>query len=220
MLRKTQAPQHLMTKQNRLLLFTNKFVLEESVKQLVKSNSTYADPEVYTLSGGLPHNTPQNIKAIALVDASDRNINPLPLLQSIQQHIPASRVILIVGNHLSPFTQLARMGFLNLLMIDCSKEEFLFAMTAALREEKFFCDRILSDMIEDAENKQLISGAKLSTREEEVLYFISKGLSAKQIAEQLSVSEHTITTHRKNIKRKLKVKKTAELVSLKLSLDK
>lgn len=209
-----------MTKQNRLFLFTNKFVLEESIKQLVKSNPHFADPEVYGLSGVMPHPDAKNIKAIALVDMSDRNISPLPLLQNIRQHIPASRVILIVGNHLSPYTQLARMGFKNLLMMDCNKENFLFAMAAALREEKFFCDSILSEMIEDAENKQLISGAKLSTREEEVLHFISKGLSAKQIAEQLSVSEHTITTHRKNIKRKLKVNKTAELVSLKLTHDK
>lgn len=42
----------------------------------------------------------------------------------------------------------------------------------------------------------------LSEREYEIIQMISKGLTTKQIASQLFLSEHTIDTHRKNIGRK------------------
>jgi DNA-binding NarL/FixJ family response regulator len=40
---------------------------------------------------------------------------------------------------------------------------------------------------------------------------VAKGLSNKQIAERLSLSTHTVTTHRRNIASKLGIHSTAEL---------
>jgi DNA-binding NarL/FixJ family response regulator len=51
----------------------------------------------------------------------------------------------------------------------------------------------------------------LSPREREVVVCVAKGLSNKQIAERLSLSTHTITTHRRNIAAKLGIHSTAEL---------
>jgi DNA-binding CsgD family transcriptional regulator len=58
---------------------------------------------------------------------------------------------------------------------------------------------------------QLILDA-LSKREIEVLTKICKGLSSKEIAEELFLSKHTIETHRKNVQKKLKIKNMAALV--------
>jgi DNA-binding CsgD family transcriptional regulator len=44
---------------------------------------------------------------------------------------------------------------------------------------------------------------ELSTREIEVLKFVARGLMSKQIADILSISLHTVISHRKNITRKL-----------------
>lgn len=58
----------------------------------------------------------------------------------------------------------------------------------------------------------LMSGKKLSEREKEVADLISKGLSSKNIGEQLNISFNTVESHRKNLLQKLKAKNTAELV--------
>lgn len=53
--------------------------------------------------------------------------------------------------------------------------------------------------------KQLQSpmeGATLTLRELEVIRLIEQELNNKQIADQLSISERTVETHRKNILRK------------------
>jgi len=50
-------------------------------------------------------------------------------------------------------------------------------------------------------------------REHDVLELLEKGLCAKEIATRLYISETTVITHKKNLKRKFNVKNTAELIS-------
>ena len=54
---------------------------------------------------------------------------------------------------------------------------------------------------------------KLSAREIEIIQLIKAGRQTKQIADTLSLSSHTIETHRKNIYRKLNLQGVAELIS-------
>jgi DNA-binding NarL/FixJ family response regulator len=52
----------------------------------------------------------------------------------------------------------------------------------------------------------------LSSREKEVVKLLAKGLSNKEISEQLYISPHTVITHRKNITRKLNIRSVAGLI--------
>jgi len=52
----------------------------------------------------------------------------------------------------------------------------------------------------------------LSEREMEITSLVCKGFTSKEIAEQLNLSMHTVETHRKNILKKLNLKKTTALV--------
>jgi DNA-binding CsgD family transcriptional regulator len=52
----------------------------------------------------------------------------------------------------------------------------------------------------------------ISKREFEVLVLISQGLSTKEIATELNLSEETIKTHRKNLYNKFLVKNSPHLI--------
>ncbi|MNS55145.1 Oxygen regulatory protein NreC [compost metagenome] len=67
----------------------------------------------------------------------------------------------------------------------------------------------LKDALRNKKDETLLS---LTNREREVLLLIAKGLKNKEVAERLSLSEYTIETHRKNIKLKLNVRTTTELL--------
>ncbi|MDY6969853.1 MAG: LuxR C-terminal-related transcriptional regulator, partial [Spirochaetota bacterium] len=41
-----------------------------------------------------------------------------------------------------------------------------------------------------------------------------KGLSIKEIAERIHLSQHTVETHRRNIKEKLKITSNSQLIKL------
>ncbi|MBC8126469.1 MAG: response regulator transcription factor [Gloeobacteraceae cyanobacterium ES-bin-144] len=53
----------------------------------------------------------------------------------------------------------------------------------------------------------------LTTREEEVLHFLVKGMIKKEIADQLSISQHTVDMHLRSVYRKLHVRSQTEAVS-------
>ncbi|SEW04011.1 LuxR C-terminal-related transcriptional regulator [Chitinophaga arvensicola] len=55
---------------------------------------------------------------------------------------------------------------------------------------------------------------KLTPREKDVLGMAVKGLNNKEIAQSLNLSRYTVETHRKNIRLKLKVRNTSELVAI------
>jgi DNA-binding NarL/FixJ family response regulator len=54
---------------------------------------------------------------------------------------------------------------------------------------------------------------KLSDREFEVFESLGEGLSSQQIAKKLHLSAKTVDAHRANIKTKLNIKTTAELIA-------
>ncbi len=56
----------------------------------------------------------------------------------------------------------------------------------------------------------------LTRREMEVLRYIAQVMSNKEIAQQLFISDQTVSVHRKNIMRKLKVNSTAGVVKIAL----
>lgn len=55
---------------------------------------------------------------------------------------------------------------------------------------------------------------KLTSREKLIFTLAAQGFNNKEIAEKLSLSRYTVETHRKNIRLKLKVRNTSELVAL------
>lgn len=67
-----------------------------------------------------------------------------------------------------------------------------------------------SEVLEENTDVNIFS---LSKREMEIITLIKKGMSSKEIAETLNISNYTVETHRKNIFRKLKIKSVSELVS-------
>ncbi|HPR33555.1 MAG TPA: LuxR C-terminal-related transcriptional regulator [Prolixibacteraceae bacterium] len=74
-------------------------------------------------------------------------------------------------------------------------------------------------LLMDAEpaTDEFVPGELLSERETEVLAFIAKGLSNKEIAEKLFISIHTVNTHRKNIVHKTGIRSQAGLTIYALS---
>lgn len=59
----------------------------------------------------------------------------------------------------------------------------------------------------------------LTAREAEILDFIARGFTSKQIARQLNISPYTVNTHRDNLRRKLGAHNGAQLASYRATLQ-
>jgi DNA-binding NarL/FixJ family response regulator len=97
----------------------------------------------------------------------------------------------------------------SVLLKNSTREEIEKALTLSRNGERYICSRIenfisLSNERKDSEKQTLTSS------EQEILKLIALGKSAKEIAEERFLSVHTVTTHKKNIFRKLEVNNVHE----------
>jgi DNA-binding NarL/FixJ family response regulator len=98
---------------------------------------------------------------------------------------------------------------------DCDKQEIIDAVYATSKGERFFCGKILESLSHNDPNSTSnfsCQAVKISNREAEIIRLIAEGFTTKQIADILSLSSHTIVTHKKNIFAKLGINNTASLV--------
>ncbi len=92
-----------------------------------------------------------------------------------------------------------------------SGEIVLFTYDLSLLEEqKNRTYKILDDDLFFKEH--LDQMASLTRREKEIAILLSSGYSNNQIAKESNISEHTVTTHRKNINQKLGIQNLAGLL--------
>lgn len=64
---------------------------------------------------------------------------------------------------------------------------------------------------DEAESDTISETESLSAREKEIVAYVVKGLTNKEIAEKLYLSVHTVITHRRNIAKKLEIRSVAGL---------
>ncbi|MBK8613044.1 MAG: response regulator transcription factor [Flavobacteriales bacterium] len=112
-----------------------------------------------------------------------------------------------------------RGGVTSYIKKDCGINEIIDAVLQTADGQKFFCGKIVEAMERaSVDMTKLISEPlncepiTLSEREFQVIALIAEGHSYTRIAEQLHLSAHTITTHRKNIMQKLGVNNSAAVV--------
>lgn len=112
-----------------------------------------------------------------------------------------------------------RGGVTSYIKKDCDLQEIIDAVLRTGDGEKFFCGQIIEAIERAAIDVKRIKDEPLSCapvaiteREAQIIGLIAEGCSYTRIAQRLSLSAHTVTTHRKKIMQKVGVNNTAALV--------
>lgn len=104
-------------------------------------------------------------------------------------------------------------GVQGFLTKKCSYEEIILAVQTVTKGEKFFCNKVLDILLQQKTVPSLVvAKSSLSDREKEILTWLARGKSTQAIATKLSLSPHTVHSHRKNISKKLNIKSPTEYV--------
>ena len=153
---------------------------------------------------------------IVIMDINLPGMNGIEATQLIRKFSPGSKV-LGVSLHTQPTyaRKMMQKGAMGYVTKNSSREEMFKAIMEIQSGKKYICDEIKNILSE-----QVISGEdqntglnSLSQREIEIISFIKKGNSSKEIAEALNISVKTVEVHRYNILKKLNLKNAAALVN-------
>ena len=153
---------------------------------------------------------------IVIMDINLPGINGIEATQLIRKYSPNTK-ILGVSLHTQPTyaRKMMQKGAMGYVTKNSSREEMFKAILEIHEGKKYICDEIKNILSE-----QVISGEEhsngvnsLSQREIEIIKYIKKGFSSKEIADALSISVKTVEVHRYNILKKLNLKNAAALVN-------
>lgn len=152
---------------------------------------------------------------IIILDINLPGISGIDAVSQILKASPASN-ILGVSMHSRPAyaRRMIKDGAMGYVCKNSSSAEMFHALKVISDGKKYICQEIKETLA-----KQIISNEKehhldaLSARELEVIRYIKKGFSSKEIAGNLFISVKTVEVHRYNILRKLKLKNAASLVN-------
>ncbi len=121
---------------------------------------------------------------------------------------------IIISEELTP-TFMRRVIFSSLRFSILFKDSTQWEVTETLRTAaeggRYVAQRVMETIITDEQNKTQVPDL-LTATETEIVKAIAQGKTTKEIAAERFLSIHTITTHRKNIFRKLGVNTAHEVV--------
>lgn len=153
---------------------------------------------------------------VVLMDISMPGLDGLQTCAQMLAMAPDLRVVMLSMHQESQFVRQAlKLGAKGYLPKDAAPQELRGAVAAVLRGETYLSPAIEKALL----NEHVLTlqtpeaaAASITARQREVLVGIARGLTTKQIAQQLNLSAKTVDSHRSNLMNQLGIHDLAGLV--------
>lgn len=152
---------------------------------------------------------------LILIDSQLNEPDTFTTVKNIRSYNPTSKIIVLMQLNEYPQTSITKRKVVNGIVSKCiCPSELLFAIQKVMAGE-FYLGNFYqngSDLEEELveEKDKLVS---ITKRENEILYYLAKGLTTKEIADKLFLSCRTIDSHRSKIIQKYNLRSTAALLN-------
>lgn len=149
---------------------------------------------------------------VVLMDISLPGLNGIEATRKILQEVPRTKVLILsMYNNPTFVHQALEAGASGYILKESMVDELRNAIEAVKNGKRYISEKIVS-IVEPLQAGNGLPYESLTPREVEVFEQLASGLSVKDIADDLVVSIYTVYTHISNIKRKLGIEKSADLI--------
>jgi DNA-binding NarL/FixJ family response regulator len=155
---------------------------------------------------------------VTVLDLNMPGTGGLDVLKDLKAAQPAMKVVVLTMHAGREYVARAMKGGADAYLLkDSAVQDLVAAVDAVMAGRSYFTPSIQALMAEllrgDASAPRR---APLTDREREVLTWLARGLSSKEVAQRLDISVRTVETHRANVMHKLGVKSVALLIQVAL----
>ena len=148
-------------------------------------------------------------RSIVLLDYALFDLQSLDELLVLEKRFRDSYWLLVANELNEPMIRrLSAELHVGFLLKECGAEEIRTALQCAVQDEPFYCHMVANVLAATPEPET--TPLLLTPTETEILKLIAHGKSVKEIAALRNSSVHTVTTHKKNLFRKLEVSNVYE----------
>jgi DNA-binding NarL/FixJ family response regulator len=143
---------------------------------------------------------------VVLLDLQMPKLDGIDALKVLQKEFPKLKII-IFTNYDQPklIREITMLGAKGYLLKNSTSMVIKEAVTTVASGGTWFRESAAAEAAPPLFTNDFLKKYQLTNREIEIIQKIAKGLTTKEIATQLFVSEFTINSHRRNICRKLNI---------------
>ena len=180
----------------KILVLSESFIIRDSLNHLL--NETLNTNDIIT-SSNANHLSNEDLLEVDLsfIDINKNNIENLKIM------------ILDSQKDIELFIKSVDYGIDGYILNIDDKDEFIYIIKRVLNGKKFYDSELLQYTIHNEKTNNEID---LTNREKCVLNYVCKGLSNKDIANELKVTDYTIKKHVSNILSKLHLRNRQDII--------
>lgn len=153
---------------------------------------------------------------LVILDISMPKLRGLEAIQGIKASYPQVQVLILTMHKEAEYLSYALgAGAAGFLLKQDADAELLEALTTIRRGETYLSpaiSKIVPDLLRRGQTAEGTLKEVLTNREREILTLLADGKSSKEIGELLFISLRTVQNHRANIMKKLRVRRTTDLI--------
>ena len=141
---------------------------------------------------------------VILIELEFPNKKSIEYLKTLTTEFPDRKILLIAPIcHNGNTSIVIETGICGFILKKCNREDLFTAIDHVAEDMKYFCSNITQHILKEYHNLKESDKQLLSHREIQILQKLVNGNSNKKIAYELTISESTVKTHRKNLMSKV-----------------
>ena len=145
---------------------------------------------------------------IILLDYNMPEMDGLHAAREILKKSPRTKILLItMHSSVHILNPIIKLGIKGIVLKNTSTAELVVAIQEILNGKTYYSQEIVSNLAKGMQNK-----IEFTRREFDIIHLLKDGLNTKEIADSLSISTHTVDSHRKSILFKTETKNTQAMI--------
>ncbi len=157
---------------------------------------------------------------VVLMDVRMPRVSGIEATRSIADSVPTAKILMLtVSDEEDDLYDAIKAGAAGYLLKEISIEEVATAIRAVVSGQSLISPSMASKLLSEftnlakkADERQSVPTPRLTARELEVLKLVAQGMSNREIAGELYISENTVKNHVRNILEKLHLHSRMEAV--------
>ncbi|MBX3723717.1 MAG: response regulator transcription factor [Turneriella sp.] len=205
----------------RIILADDHAILRAGLRNLISEASDFTVVAEATDGVALLAKLKTTACDLVILDLSMPNLGGLAALEQIKKNYPGIKVLILSMHKERDYVRNAMVkGADGYVFKDVVFEKLLSSIHDIFAGQKAFSSEAMTIFLDEYVHIQEGQSTldNLTKREREVLRALVRGLTNKEIADQLEISSRTVEGHRAHLMEKLNVRNMAELMKTALSL--
>jgi len=198
---------------SRVVLLDDHALFNAGLNDMLAKNSSYEVVQSFTSTAKFLEWSEQAEYEILITDLSMPEMSGMDVIRAVRRASPRTKILVVssVSNEYS-VKKCFLLGASGYLPKTMAKPDLIKALEQIEDGNYYLASEVheylIQGVLKDEDLKKLV----LTNREMEIIQLICDEFSTKEIAERLSISEYTVSNHRKSILSKLGVRNVAGIM--------